>query len=208
MQPAEELLTIIMVTSPVPSNPSTEMLEHVLSSCATAGGFEACAKIVVSDGFRVARACLVMPAVDVCGAGWQDSSGLLSAMLTCPQLKYVGLPTKASLARTDPSHLASNWHLQPQAWEGAAVDFKLRPLCLWYDSAHICRLEHYRDFVFRKGRDWSGGFPEDSFGQDHAQYHQMVKSAKQKHQCVPSLLGRASAFTPWVGGNVCVAKIM
>ncbi|CAE7281015.1 unnamed protein product [Symbiodinium natans] len=32
------------------------MLEHVLSSCVTAGGFGACPKIVVSDGFRVASA--------------------------------------------------------------------------------------------------------------------------------------------------------
>eukprot|EP00434_Breviolum_minutum_P020355 symbB.v1.2.017951.t1/scaffold1411.1/size120435/9 len=42
----------------------------------------------------------------------------------------------------------------------------LRPLFLWYDSAHICSVEHYKNLVFRKGRQWSGGFIEDSFGQE------------------------------------------
>ncbi|CAE7510035.1 unnamed protein product [Symbiodinium sp. CCMP2456] len=234
MQAVDELLTIVMVTSPVPSNPSTEMLEHVLSSCTTAGGFNTCPTIVVSDGYRVASAGQrPKPKAGRVAPDWEepyeefrhkldnvdstassalsgvqhirvlehkgfagclhialrqvrtpfvlvlqhdrpclrpfDGAGLLAAMLGCSQLKYVGLPTKASLARTEPAHLASNWHLQPEVWDAADGSFKLRPLCLWYDSAHICRLDHYRDFVFRKGRDWSGGFPEDSFGQDMQQ---------------------------------------
>ncbi|CAJ1454008.1 unnamed protein product [Effrenium voratum] len=218
----EELLSIVLVTSPVPSNPSTQMLEHVLSSCTEGGGLEACQKIIVSDGFRICETsqrpkpkagrvaeewaapyeefrsrvdglqvkhlrcaehkgfagCLHIALRQVATAFVLvlqhdrpclrpfDASGILE-VLAKGRAKYVGLPSKASLARTEASHLASNWHVRScEAVIGSDKEWVLRPLFMWYDSAHICRVDHYKDLVFRKGRDWSGGFIEDSFGQE------------------------------------------
>ena len=68
----EELLSIVLVTSPVPSNPSTQMLEHVLSSCTEGGGLEACQKIIVSDAWHKSTGCNVLVFV------WSIWGGVLS----------------------------------------------------------------------------------------------------------------------------------
>ncbi|KAL3795855.1 hypothetical protein ACHAWO_010147, partial [Cyclotella atomus] len=54
-RPLSELLTIIVTTSPIRSNPSTEMLEHTFDTFQFAGeefAFE-CKKVIVCDGCRV-----------------------------------------------------------------------------------------------------------------------------------------------------------
>ena len=54
MPPLEDLLTIIVTTSPIKSNPSTELLERVFQTF-THGGYDfayKCRKIVVCDGCR------------------------------------------------------------------------------------------------------------------------------------------------------------
>lgn len=228
----EELLSIILVTSPVPSNPSTEMVEHVLQSmAASVPGLELVESFIVSDGFRVcekdqkAKAKAGRIAVEMVqpyqeyrcrlDEPWPrpfaalqhlrapehkgfagclhialrkvtrpyvlvlqhdrpclrpfDLKKLLEAMQAQPSLKYVGLPTKASLARTGQEYFASQWQVGQDLQSVMEVSLGpviLRPLFLWYDSAHICSVEHYKNLVFRKGRQWSGGFIEDSFGQE------------------------------------------
>eukprot|EP00435_Cladocopium_sp_Y103_P075008 s225_g53.t1 len=227
----EELLSIILVTSPVPSNPSTEMVEHVLQSmAASVPGLELVESFIVSDGFRVCEkdqkarpkagriAAEMVEAyeeyrsrLDAPWPTWPslqhlraaehkgfagclhialrkvtspyvlvlqhdrpclrpfDLKGLLEAMQAQPNLKYVGLPTKASLARTGQEYFASQWQVGQDLQAMLEVSLGpviLRPLFLWYDSAHICSVEHYKNLVFRKGRQWSGGFIEDSFGQE------------------------------------------
>ncbi|CAE8597496.1 unnamed protein product, partial [Polarella glacialis] len=59
-----------------------------------------------------------------------DAASVLAAMEASPeQVKYVGLPTKSSLARTGDSHLASCWHIQTEVVKVAAdSDATLRPL--------------------------------------------------------------------------------
>ena len=55
MPPLEDLLTIIVTTSPVKSNPSTELLEKTFESFSHAGDDFAyrCRKVIVCDGCRV-----------------------------------------------------------------------------------------------------------------------------------------------------------
>ncbi|CAK9037230.1 Hypothetical protein (Fragment) [Durusdinium trenchii] len=220
----QEQLSLVLVTSPVPSNPSTELLEHVLNSFFAAyQGLAECDAWVVSDGFRVAEPAqrpkpkagriaegMVAPyeefrsRLDALAhvrhvrapehkgfAGCLhialrkvftpyvlvlqhdrpclraiDATSLLEAMEHFG-VKYLGLPTKASLARTSEEYLASSWRIRPEVLQlKDTSDRVLRPLLFWYDSAHICSVEHYKDLVFRKGREWSGGFIEDSFGQE------------------------------------------
>lgn len=48
-----DLLTVIVTTSPVRSNPSTDLLEEVFESLRLALGTESCRKIVVFDGYIV-----------------------------------------------------------------------------------------------------------------------------------------------------------
>jgi len=102
------------------------------------------------------------------------ASRLLGAMLASKgMVKYVGLPTKASLARTLPAAVQSRcqFRLDDDAVdEGVAAaaamsEVTLRVLLFWYDSSHLCQVSHYRDVVFAKGHVPGGGFPEDSFGQ-------------------------------------------
>ena len=49
-RPVEELLTVVVTSSPVKSNPSPRMLEASLRSTATAAG--RCRKLVMCDGFK------------------------------------------------------------------------------------------------------------------------------------------------------------
>lgn len=55
MPPLEDVLTIIVTTSPIRSNPSTELLEHTFQSFPYAGDDFAykCRKLIVCDGCRV-----------------------------------------------------------------------------------------------------------------------------------------------------------
>lgn len=55
MPPMEDLLTIIITTSPIKSNPSTEMIEKTMETFIEAGPTFAyrCRKVIVCDGFRV-----------------------------------------------------------------------------------------------------------------------------------------------------------
>mmetsp|Transcript_53721 Transcript_53721/g.156608 ORF Transcript_53721/g.156608 Transcript_53721/m.156608 type:complete len:381 (+) Transcript_53721:35-1177(+) len=262
--PLEELLTILLVTSPIRSHPSTEMLEWTLGSYVEKAGLASCPKIIVSDGFTVAgpgqkerpksgrvpldwvspyaefRARVDALVAAGCEGGErgtvEDGTGaeghqsecngadrtfsncrhvrmeqhkgfggctycalrlvatpyvlvlqhdrpclrsfeaarLVSAMEASQgAAKYVGLPTKASLARIDAAAVMSRCHLRLEegdvdervAAAAAASGVDLRVLLFWYDSSHVCRVSHYRDFVFARGRVPGGGFPEDSFGQ-------------------------------------------
>lgn len=56
LAPLEDLLTVVLVTSPVPSCPSTEMLEATLGSFVAGGGLDRCMKLIVSDSYTVASA--------------------------------------------------------------------------------------------------------------------------------------------------------
>lgn len=46
-------ITIIVVTSPAPSNPSTELISQSIESCDLVNGLEGCPVIIVMDGFKV-----------------------------------------------------------------------------------------------------------------------------------------------------------
>jgi hypothetical protein len=53
MPPMKDIVTVIVTTSPIRSNPSTEMLEKTLETFYRGGpDFCACAKIIVCDGYR------------------------------------------------------------------------------------------------------------------------------------------------------------
>ena len=49
----EQLLTVIITTSPTQSNPSTKMLERVVASFANVPLLQACQKVIVCDGYNV-----------------------------------------------------------------------------------------------------------------------------------------------------------
>lgn len=262
-RPLEELLTIVLVTSPVPSNPSTEMLEWTLQSYVEKAGLSLCAKIIISDGFTVAGKgqrerpksgrvpaewvapyaqfrdrldaliangdltrkgadCITPSVSGSCGVlggsagsfsnckhmrmeqhkGFGGCTYCALRLVTTPYvlvlqhdrpclrtfeayrvvatmeasqglIKYIGLPTKASLARVVPDAIMSRCHFRLDAdavdtrvvAAAATSGIELQVLLFWYDSSHVCQVSHYRDFVFAKGRVPGGGFPEDSFGQ-------------------------------------------
>ena len=46
-------LTIVLVTSPIPSHPSTELIDQVIQSFDLVEGLEACPLIIVADGFQI-----------------------------------------------------------------------------------------------------------------------------------------------------------
>ena len=51
----ESLITVIVTSSPVRSNPSTRMLLECLASLDRNGGLEACRKVIMCDGFKVRK---------------------------------------------------------------------------------------------------------------------------------------------------------
>jgi hypothetical protein len=54
MPPMMDLLTIVVTTSPIQSNPSTEVLERTFDTFSLAGqGFLQCRKVIVCDGCRI-----------------------------------------------------------------------------------------------------------------------------------------------------------
>jgi len=71
--PAElaALLTVVLVTSPTPSNPSTALLELVLGSLALVPGLCACRKIIVCDGYRELAARSAAPEAAPKPGTWQ-----------------------------------------------------------------------------------------------------------------------------------------
>jgi len=242
-----DALTLILVTSPIRSHPSTEMLENTLRSYVVGGKLAACEKVIVSDGCyacepgqrerqkhgRVPRDWLKPYAayrnrldelVEKASSSHDDEEAHLFARCrhvraprhigfggctslalsyvatpyvmviqhdrTClrpfdalrivsamrasqDKVRYVGLPTKASLSRCAPEHVQHRCGIRlveddvdPQVSEMCArEDIRLWPLLFWYDSTHICSLSHYREFVFAQGRVPGGGFPEDTLGQ-------------------------------------------
>jgi len=239
------------VTSPVISNPSTEMLEKTVSSYLDGTGLARCSKVLVSDGYTVAAPSqqpkqksgrvaqdwvapyeefrdrvdkLVaaggafpgpLPDMSVPNSFWLCShlrlpdhrgfggcvycglrrvttpyvlvvqhdrplvrpfsaSSIVRAMeASHGAVKYVGLPTKASLSKISPDSMMHygipkrECTLPPEVSQAAAVaGIELRVLPFWYDSSHICLVSHYMEFVFLKGRVPGGAFPEDSVGQE------------------------------------------
>jgi hypothetical protein len=48
--PLADQLTVLMTSSPVQSNPSTAMIEHVMASFSNAPGLLECPKLLVLDG--------------------------------------------------------------------------------------------------------------------------------------------------------------
>jgi hypothetical protein len=227
-------MAVIVVTSPVPSNPSVAMLRDVLESVLLCcDGASGCTLVIVSDGLvvtegkeRPKRGAVhghrVRPyeafraAVDAGAAGWwpdapaahvrsaahvgfarcvalgiarapQAKTVLVvqhdracvrrvdlpaaAAAMKNPEVRYVGLPTAQSLARTSAARAADLGlrrppPARPLPWSGAA----LRPLCVWYDSTHLIDVGHFLDFVLPR---CGGSFPEDTVGQDllHAVKH-------------------------------------
>lgn len=265
---APQDLTLIIVTSPIPSHPEMEMLEATLRSYVEGAGLAGCPRLIVSDGCsatvpgqrerpkwgRVPEAWLrpydefrrrldahveaaACTASAVAGQTVEASEGGRSgseaavfahcrhlrmeqhvgfggctraalALATTPYVlviqhdrpllrpfsaaavlaamraaggavRYVGLPTKASLARARPEAVQVRCHIPIVEQEGLSpavqnvadgAGISLQRLFFWYDSTHFCESDFYRDFVFAPGRVPGGGFPEDSFGQEmHAE---------------------------------------
>ena len=52
---AEDLITVVITSSPVRSNPSTRMLRECLASLDRNGGLSRCRKLIMCDGFKVRR---------------------------------------------------------------------------------------------------------------------------------------------------------
>lgn len=252
--PLGDLLTVVLVTSPVPSCPSTEMLEATLGSFVAGGGLDHCVKLIVSDSYTVAsagqqpkpksgrvpqawgaayevfrdRVDSMISAVDsehgdltrasqvfakavhirmAERSGFGGCAKAALAKVSTPYIlllqhdrpclrafdcrrivsvmelsgdaaKYIGLPTKSSLARSSIQNVRERCGiaLDREHADGlvgdvaAAAGVGLRFLFFWYDSAHVCQAEHYRRFVFNTGRVPRGGFPEDTLGQSmHAE---------------------------------------
>jgi hypothetical protein len=53
MESLHDVLSVIVTTSPVPHNPSTEMIERTFESFKYAEGVNDCPKIIVCDGANV-----------------------------------------------------------------------------------------------------------------------------------------------------------
>lgn len=77
-------------------------------------------------------------------------------------LYYVGLPTSTTLNYA--RHVLSKYSIRVEPRE--LIDgTHFVPLLQWYDSTHVCRTKHYRDFVYRGDLVKKGGFVEDKLGQ-------------------------------------------
>jgi hypothetical protein len=46
-------ISLIVITSPSPSNPSTELINHAIQSCSLVDGLQNCPTIIVMDGYKV-----------------------------------------------------------------------------------------------------------------------------------------------------------
>mmetsp|Transcript_8558 Transcript_8558/g.18982 ORF Transcript_8558/g.18982 Transcript_8558/m.18982 type:complete len:759 (+) Transcript_8558:46-2322(+) len=94
-----------------------------------------------------------------------DIPRLLAAMEAAPsRFKYVGLPT--STTHGHQYHVLSKYGLRIEPVTADARGLQMVPLIQWYDSAHLCEVEHYRSFVFGPRQLVSrGGFIEDKLGQ-------------------------------------------
>ncbi|KAF0682937.1 Aste57867_24950 [Aphanomyces stellatus] len=81
------------------------------------------------------------------------------------ELQYIGFSTRKSLRRAVRPSL-------PPAIPRPFGDLHLTPLYFWYDKPHLARTEHYRTFVYGRGRFKVGDFIEDTLG------HHMLKDLK------------------------------
>lgn len=91
---------------------------------------------------------------------------LVAAMERDPaRLKYIGLPSSSTLPHQYQVLSKYSLHLQPIFADPDGL--QLVPLIQWYDSAHVCQTEYYRNFVFDPKRKLvaRGGFIEDKLGQ-------------------------------------------
>jgi len=80
------------------------------------------------------------------------------------RFKYVGFPTSTTIGHQ--YHVLSKYGLRidPITVDSGGLQFV--PLLQWYDSAHVCNVEYYRNFVFGPRRLVArGGFIEDKLGQ-------------------------------------------
>lgn len=90
---------------------------------------------------------------------------LLAAMEADPErLKYVGLPTTTTVGHQ--YHVLSKYGIRLPTFEADRRGLLMLPLIQWYDSTHICEVEHYRNFIFGPEQFVvKGGFIEDKLGQ-------------------------------------------
>ena len=93
--PVQELLTVIITTSPIQSHPSSKLLEDVLDSFAHIPGLDCCRKLLVCDGYKVIR--------ETAGRGGngtnnQSKKGLVSAEVGRRYDEYVEAMTQRAEA--------------------------------------------------------------------------------------------------------------
>jgi len=135
---------------------------------------------------------------------------ILSTMEECQAIKYVGF-----LADSNVQYTNRRDNHQRQLSAGLSVlqrwgrlKLPLVPLLYWYDKTHICRSDHYREFVFERHqrRRWglrNGDFIEDTLGQEqlkdikingigaHGKYGTFLYyNDDGRHRCIRHLNGR------------------
>ena len=90
---------------------------------------------------------------------------VLLAMEADSDIKYVGLHTGSTVGYH--KKISSRYRINLQRRVVAGVT--LIPMIQWYDSTHICTVEHYKNFVFGRQRLTKGNFIEADLGQKQLQ---------------------------------------
>lgn len=215
-RPLRDRLSVVITTSACGRNPSTDMLDEVLTSLELAAGALACNIIIVCDGYRCAigeGAASAPPKfkegiVDAASAANYelykgalrrrqrsetanepalqllelearhgfghavraalelvktpylmvvqhdrpftravDLNQVVSAMEAhSDRIKYMGLPNSVTIGHAEEMLSKHDIHL---GLIDVNVDgLQALPLCQWYDSTHVCEVEHYRKLVF------------------------------------------------------------
>eukprot|EP00929_Paragymnodinium_shiwhaense_P102014 TRINITY_DN6521_c0_g1_i1.p1 TRINITY_DN6521_c0_g1~~TRINITY_DN6521_c0_g1_i1.p1 ORF type:complete len:574 (+),score=139.59 TRINITY_DN6521_c0_g1_i1:134-1723(+) len=94
-----------------------------------------------------------------------DIPRLVAAMeANLDRFKYIGLPTSTTIGHQ--YHVLSKYNIRIEPVTADDDGLQFLPLIQWYDSAHICQVEYYRNFVFGPRKLVAkGGFIEDKLGQ-------------------------------------------
>lgn len=164
-------VTVIVTTSPVPSNPSTEMLQGVLRSLALVPGLQRAPRILVCDGYTV-----VPPG--------QKPRHKAGKILPEDAVRYDGFirEVRAAMASaTDGTESGTFAHLQVlELTEHHGFGFAVKRGLQEVSTTFVLVVQHDQEFV--RGFDLPGVLRAMSSHPDHLKYVGLCSSTTQSYE--------------------------
>lgn len=141
----QQLLTVIITTSPVQSHPSSKLLEDVLDSFVRVPDLCSCKKLLVCDGFKVVS----QAHKNGSGSNNQSKKGLVSAEVGHRYEEFVGSVTTRAMAGTHPFDLGTTEVIRLKKHMGFA--YAVKEALTRVTTPYVMVVQH--DFAFLRSFD-------------------------------------------------------